>query len=307
MGNRVKESIIIPMNPHGDYSGGSTPGSIIAQQWFAERKGRVIISFDKGCKYINSLEKPHLGFFRDTSTEERLVTHRFSIIDITDDWGINKFLEGAIAPWNKKFLPPWRQDLYEETIAKPRKRRTWMLIGDIYELSKPKRLEYFGKKTSQSFVYSSVGSELRYSREKPNPDEFIDDIISRSARTQVRFTEDDLELIIWALMVKHNAEYITRQRRIEGKNLRLDLLTKTPEGEYVVMELKRDTATKETLVDQLRPYMNGIKKDFRLSKLRGVIVAKNASSDLRRELSKTENEDIKFIPYTFSLKLDLFE
>ena len=307
MESRVKESIIIPMNPRGDYSGGSTPGSIIAQQWFAESKGKVIISFDKGCKYSNSLEKPHLGFFRDTNTEERLVTHCFSIIDVTDDWGVIKYLEGSIAPWNKKFLPPWRQELYEETIAKPRKRRTWMLISDICRLNKPKRLEYFGKKASQSFVYSSVGSELTYSKEKPNPDEFIDDTMFRSARTPVRFTEDDLELIIWALMVKHNAEYITRQRRIEGKNLRLDLLTKTLEGEYVVMELKRDIATKETLVDQLRPYMNGIKKDFHLSKLRGVIVAKNASSDLKKELSKTENQDIKFVPYMFSLKLDFFE
>lgn len=41
MDNHVEEAIIIPMNPRGDYAGGSTPGSIIAQQWFAEKKGKV--------------------------------------------------------------------------------------------------------------------------------------------------------------------------------------------------------------------------------------------------------------------------
>lgn len=290
---RVEESIIIPMNPRGDYSGGSTPGSIIAQQWFAKRKGKVIISFDRGCKYVNSLKKPRLGFFYDS--RRRKVSHRFSIVDIVDDLGVDKY--------TAKFLPPWRQELYA-TKLDPGEHRTWIVISDIFELGKATKLEYFGARAARSFVYTSVGSELTYSKEIPSPEDFIDDIISRSARAPAQFTEDDLEMIIWALMVKNNAEYIRRQRKVEGENLRLDLLTKTSNGEYVVMELKRDTATKETLDIQLRPYMNGVKKDLELRKLKGIIIARDASSDLRKELSKPENRrDIKFVPYRFAFKL----
>lgn len=295
MDKSVEESIIVPMNPHGSYSGGSTPGSIIAQKWFADRKGKVIISFDKGCKYIDSLEKPHLGFFYNSDKGE--VTHRFSIIDVTDDRGISKYVTD--------FLPPWRQELYE-TKPEPGKHRTWIVICDIYELNEPKTLDYFGKKNCRSYVYSFKGSELTYSEKSPSPEDFIDEIIYRRARaSDDKFTEDDLELIIWALMIKNNAEYIQRQRRYEsdGKNLRLDLLTKTSKGEYVVMELKRDTATKETLVNQLRPYMMRVMDDFGLAKLKGCIVARDASSDLKKELSKTENDDIEFVSYMFSFKL----
>lgn len=298
----VEESIIIPMNPKGRYSGGGTPGSIIAQQWFAQKRCKVIISFDKACRYSNSSEKPHLGFFRDTSSTAGLVTHRFSIVDVTDDWGAIKFLEDGIAPWSKNYLPPWRKELYEETKAEPRKQRTWLLINNIYKLKAPKELDYFGKKPSQSFVYSSVGSELSYSEEKPDPDDFIDDIIFRIMRGDIRFTEDDLELIIWAWLVKNDAEYVERQRVPEPKSsrIRLDLLTKL-KGEYTVMELKRDRAEREALVNQLGPYMRGIMNKFNLTKLKGKVIARDQSPDLKRELDRTEN--IEFVPYTFSFKL----
>lgn len=279
------------MNPHEDYSGGSTPGSIIAQQWFADRKGKVIISFDRGCKYINSSKKPRFGLFYNSV--RRKVTHRFSIVDIVGNSGVEKY---------KEFLPPWRQELYE-TKLKVGKNRTWIVISEIRTLDKPKELNYFGKERAQSFIYSSRGAELTYSETSQSPDEFIDDVIFRTGRGNIKFTEDDLELILWALMVKNKSEYIRRQRRIEGKNLRLDLLTKTSKGEYLVAELKRDTATKETLDSQLRPYMDGIKNDLGLQRLRGIIIARDESTDLKEELRKPENKDIKFVPYVFSFKL----
>jgi hypothetical protein len=279
------------MNNKGEFSGGSTPGSIIAQQWFAKKKGKVIISFDKGCKYLNSSEKPHLGFFYNTTLQK--VTHRFSIDDIIDDNKVEQFYE---------FLPPWRQELFE---SKPEigKYRTWIIISSIYALNEAKSLDYFGKERALSFVYSTKGPELVYSKKMPSPDEFIDDIIFRTSRGRIEFTEDDLELIIWALLVNSKSEYVRRQRRIEGKNLRLDLLVKNSKGEFIVLELKRDTATKETLVNQLRPYMDGVKIDFNLKKLDGKIVARDASTDLLNELEKPENSNIKFLPYSFSLEL----
>ena len=217
---------------------------------------------------------------------------------MTDDWGIIKYLENSIPPWSKKFLPPWRQELYDDARKKPKNCRTWMLISKIYKLEHPQKLEYFDKKPSQSFVYSSKGSELTCSQEKPDPDKFIDEIIFRS--TRAKFTEDDLELIIWAWLVKNKADYIKRQRKIESG--RLDLLTKIKE-EYVVMELKRDKATRETLVDQLRPYMKNVMNELDLTKLKGIIVARDISPALEKELSKAENKDVKFVPYMFSFKL----
>ena len=291
MNKHEDESIIVPMNPHGDYSGGSTPGSIIAQQWFADSRGKVIISFDRGCKYINSPKKPRLGFFYDSSKGK--VTHRFSIVDVTNESGVAKY---------KDFLPPWRQELYE---IKPDagEHRTWIVISEIHALYEPKTLDYFEKERAQSFVYSSKGLELAYSEESQSPAKFIDDVIFRTMRGHAKFTEDDLELIVWALMVKNKSEYIRRQRKIEGKNLRVDILAKTSKGEYLVIELKRDKATKETLYNQLRPYMKGIKNDLGLQRLKGRIMARDASTDLKKELHKPENNDIKFVPYMFSLEL----
>jgi hypothetical protein len=296
---KVERTLVVPMNPHGEYSGGGTPGSIISQQWFAEKaEGKVIISFDRGCRYRNSSEKPNLGFFYDCT--KKRVTHRFSIIDITDDWNVVKFLEENVSPWSKRFLPPWRSELYEEAKTEPTKRRTWMLISDICRLKEPKSLEYFDIKRLRSPVYSSKGSELEYIEEKTDPYRFIDEVIWNAVIGKAKFREHDLELIVWALMVKHEMEYIARQRGKKG--YRLDLLTKTPEGEYVVIELKRGKAEKETLV-QIRKYMNKSKRDFQLSNLKGVIIARDASQDLIKELEKLENRNVKFASFSFSIGL----
>jgi len=291
------ESMIVPMNPRREYSGGSTPGSILALKWFSDKKGKVIISFDRRCKYISSQEKPRLGFFYDTS--QRKVTHRFSIFDVTDDAGVKEY--------EKDFLPPWRRELFEET-RKPSKRRTWLLIGEIYALDTPKDLIYFGKRRAQSYVYSAVGSELAYSKEETTPDKFIDDIVFRCAVSKTaKFTEDDLELIIWAQIVKNEkAKYLQLQPvpPARGKRRRPDIVVKNSKGEYVVVELKRDKADKSTLDKQLRPYMKLVMSQHGSSKLKGVIVARNASEDLKTELSKKKNDDIKFVPYGFVFKAD---
>lgn len=283
------ESMIIPMNPRGDFCGGSTPGSIIAQKWFADSKGSVIVSFDKNCKYANSKEKPLLGFFYDT--REKKVTHRFSIVDITDDNGIGRYVE--------EFLPPWRRELYES--RKSGEQRTWVVIKDISRLSEPKELSYFGIERCRSLVYSIVGSELTCSNESQSQDDFIEDIIFRCAISGIKFTEDDLELILWAVIV-NKAEYLRRQRSYEdnGKKLRLDMLIRTPKGECVVLEFKRESAGKESLNKQLRPYMDKVKAEFNLVNLKGIIVARDATPDLREELNKENNADISFIPYRFA-------
>ncbi len=296
MSDVVEKSIIIPMNPHESYSGGSTPGSVTAQKWYADEKGGVLISFDRGCKYVDSSEKLRLGFFYDTGLGK--ITHRFSVVDVTDDKGVKKYV--------KDYLPPWRQELYQK---KPEGQRTWMLIKDIFRLSKPMELCFFGIGRAQSFVYSEKG-ELRYSEKKESPDDLIDDVIYRCAVSHGdKFTEDDLELIVWALMVKNNAEYLDRQRSYEegGHNLRLDMLLKTPKGEYFVMELKRGTAQKSILCSQLRPYMNLVKRKLHLTRLKGIIVARDISNDLEKELSKPTNGDISFVPYKFALNELFFE
>lgn len=295
MSEVVEKSIIIPMNPHGRYSGGSTPGSIVAVKWYADKKGGVLISFDRWCKYINSLEKPRLGFFYDSSLGK--VTHRFSIVNVTDDNGVKSV---------KKYLPPWRKEVYKA--RNPGRRRTWMLIKDIFKLKEPKKLSSFGKERAQSFVYSDIG-ELEYSKEKESPDDFIDDIIYRCAVSGTdKLAENDLELIVWALMIKNNAEYVERQRSEDGgKNIRLDILMKTSKGDYVVMELKRGIAEKKTLRNQLRPYMMRVKRKLRLTKLKGIIVARGMSNDLEKELSKTANANISFIPYKFALNVFSFD
>jgi hypothetical protein len=295
------ETIIVPMNPRGSYLGGSTAGSIIAVKWFSDQKGRVVISFDNRCKYTNSPERPRVGFFYDTGECDRKVTHRFSIFDITDDDGVKKY---------ERFVPPWRLELFEKTRERS-KRRTWLLIGEIYNLDTPKDLKYFTKSRAQSFVYSDRGSELTYAKESTTPDEFIDDIIFHRAISETdKFTEDDLELIVWALIVKNgNARYLERQRvyQARGRRLRIDMVVKDSKGQIVVIELKRDKADSDTLNKQLRPYMKQVMKRYPSTKVRGIIVARDASKDLRAELSKQKNAGIKFVPYRFTFNSNRIE
>jgi hypothetical protein len=293
MSDSAVTSIILPMNPHGDYYGGSTPGSIIAQKWFADRNGKVIISFAKGCRYANSQEKPPLGFFYDTSAGR--VTHRFSVVDITDDRGISRY--------EKEFLPPWRRELRESKLERG-EQRTWILIENIFRLRKPKEMSDFGIKRCRSLTYSSKGMVFSYAEENQSPDDFIDEIVFRCATSATaKFTEDDLELIMWAMMVKNDAKYLQRQRSYEDrkrKKLRLDILMRTKKGEYVVIELKRETATKEALENQLRLYMSKVANEFSLTRVKGIIVARNVSPDLQKALMQPENADIRFARYGFA-------
>jgi len=296
MSDRCNESIIVPMNPRGRYSGGSIPGSIVAQKWFSDRKGskgKVIISFDKRCKHVSSSEKPTLGFFYDT--DSRKVTHRFSIIDITDDEGVKKY--------ERDFLPPWRRDLLKTKQWK----RTWLLIKEIRRLKEPKALAYFGKRRAQSFVYSIAGAKLAYSEETTNPCRFIDDIVFGCAESpDEKFRERNLGLIMWALTIKEGAEYLDPELVVKGrgKKRRLDMLVKNSKGEHVLVELKLRTAEKHTLNNQLKPYMKKVMAERGLTRLKGLIVARKQSPDLKKELSKKENAHIRFSSYSFAFALD---
>ena len=291
--------MIIPMNPYGEYSGGSTAGSIIAQKWFADDKGKVIVAFDRWCRFARSSEKPRLGFFYDSIIGK--VTHRFSIDDITDNEGIKR------AGYVRDFLPPWRRDLFRKEL-KPGAPCTWCLIKGIYELKHYANLSHFGKRRIRSFVYSNVCSDLPYIKEKASPEKFIEQrIFSCTVSERNKLTELDLELIIWALIVKKQGEYVDRQFRLSrsAKKLRLDMLLRTNKGEHVVLELKKDVAHKETL-NQLRSYMNKVRADHRaeigLKKLKGIIVANKIHPDLDKAIKclKTENEEISSAEYGFA-------
>jgi len=48
--------------------------------------------------------------------------------------------------------------------------------------------------------------------------------------------------------------------------------------------------------------MTKVMTEFRPERLRGIIVARDASPDLQKELNKRENTDISFVPYRFAFR-----
>ena len=153
--------MIVPMNPNDlFYDDRKEPGMVSKQIGWQEKRGKVIIAFDKPCIYAHEKPKPSLGFFYDTLN--RLVTHRFKIIDIVNDEQACNYLnlKQQSDDWKREYLPPWREKLFEKSCELPGKKQTWMLITDICELKDKKKLAYFGKKICRSFVYSPKGSEL---------------------------------------------------------------------------------------------------------------------------------------------------
>ena len=290
MPKRFEKSIIIPMNPRGSYSGGSTRGSIIANKWFADRKGAVVISCDQGRK-DGKYPDISLGYFYDS--ESHLVTHRFNIEKMTNYTGLS-------TNDVEVYLPGWRLDLYKEG---PRDRQIWLKIRDIFELEKPEELSSFGRKRCQSYVYSDVQLDLPFKKEKTSPDDFIDDIIYRCAISRTdKLMEADLELILWACIVESGATHLDRQLSCdtdtEGKErIRLDIFFKTRRGEFVVIELKRGPADSEAL-DQIRRYMKKMEREYGVSGVKGVIMARKAEKKLSSALEG--NADISFEPYRFA-------
>ena len=290
MSESFEKSIIIPMNPHGSYSGGSTPGSIIANKWFADRKGAVIISCDQGRK---DGEYPNitLGYFYDS--EKHLVTHRFKIDKMTNYAGLSKSDV-------EKYLPGWRLDLYKEG---SRDRQIWLKIRDIFELKKHEPLSSFGRKSCRSYVYPEIHLDLPYKKERTSPDDFIDDIIYRCAVSGIdKLMEADLELILWACIVKSGATYLDRQLSrdtdAEGKErIRLDIFLKSRKREFIVIELKRDMADLEAL-DQIQCYIKKMEQEYGVSGVKGVIMARKTEKKLLSELEK--NADISSEPYKFA-------
>ena len=290
------------MNPKGTYSGGNTSGNILAQKWFADRKGRVIISFDRSCNFSDSTAKPSIGFFRDSKLKK--VTHRFDIVDIASDFEFVDYLEKQKLPWQKEYLPLWRYDLYNEALSKPIKNRTWFLISKIRRLKDAQELDYFKKKACVSFVYSEFGSELEWFDVAEDPDSFIEEIVFRSLRSEAPFSEYDLELIIWAWLVKNGVEELREQVPTAHGLRRIDMLARLPEFGYLVIELKIEEATLDDLNNQLKPYMLDVQKEYGIEKLKGVLIARKESKELHDELQKPENKEIVgFVPFKFMFNI----
>jgi len=285
-----EKSIIIPMNPHRSYAGGSTPGSIIANKWFADRKGAVLISCDQGRKDGKYPSIP-LGYFYDS--ERHLVTHNFKIEKMTNYAGLSKSDV-------ETYLPGWRLDLYKQG---PSDRQIWLKIKNIFELKVPRTLSFFGKRRCQSYVYSDVNMDLPVKKEKTSPDDFIDDIIYRCTISKTdKLLESDLETILWACIVKSGATHLDRQLSRDtdanGKErIRLDIFLRTRRGDFVVIELKRGTADFEAL-KQIRQYMEKIKQEYEVKEIEGIIMAREAERKLTDKLDKTA--DVSFEPYRFA-------
>ena len=229
------------------------------------------------------------GYFYNSAIH--LVTHHFNIEKMTNYAGLS-------SRDVEKYLPGWRLDLRKEG---PRDRQIWLKIRDIFELEKPQKLSIFDIKRCQSYVYSDVELDFPLKKERSSPDDFIDDIIYRCAVSKTdKLTEADLELILWACAVKSEATHLDRQLSpyvdAEGKKrMRLDIFLKTRRGEFIVIELKRDTADLETWA-QIQGYIQKMKQEWGLSQIKGVILAKQATPDLMRKLKG--EADLSFEPYS---------
>ena len=100
-----------------------------------------------------------------------------------------------------------------------------------------------------------------------------------------------------------NSKIIQRQGAFKTAG-RLDLVVQDRLGTYILYELKRGIANKDTLI-QVKGYMRAYSKEHRipLGKIKGVILAQDADLGLLEAIKVENLINIKFRKYSFSVEM----
>jgi hypothetical protein len=257
---------------------------------FADRHGAVYWDLEKGSC---STEITTAYFYE---TEKGAVTSRATV----------DFIEKKenLKPAEEKYVPNWRKVNWE---TKQSQSQVWVKLRDIFPLKRKHELGDFRKaidndvlKRVQNFAIVSDPSfksrSIRFSL-----DDFLDDYIYRlSFQKNEKLRENDIEEMLWFMMLDKNLEYVERQR---GKDDRIDVAFKNKKNEFVVVEIKKETAGLEALA-QIRRYMEKIERERNPRSLAGIILCRTADLYLQKKVEDLEKRGevrITVDEYKFSI------
>jgi len=281
----LKKAIIIPFNPHLDFHGGSAIGSLLAHKMFADKKGAVFWDLARAREY----EDVKVAYFYDT--DEKTVTFKAKIEYVKT--------KKKIALEEERFIPNWRKVNWE---GKQEPGQVWLKLTDIFPLKRKHLLSDFRKVSDgerlrrvQNFAIV-MDPDYKEERTVFSMERFVDDYIYRLvSHEEEKLKEKDIEEMLWFLMQEKNLESIRRQ---EGKDNRIDVVFKGPKNQYVIVEIKRGTASIAPL-EQIKRYINAVQTENETEKVFGIILCKKADVRLKQAVEKEER--IYIDEYRFSI------
>ena len=286
----AKIAVVIPFNPHLDFSSGSVTGSLIAHKLFADEHGAVFWDLVNACPH----NEVKTAYFYDP--KEKAVTFK-SRVDLFDE-------KENIEKTEEEFLPNWRKEDWESCVEGDRV--VWLKLGDIYPLKRKYSLSEFKKLDGERLGVVRnyalvVDGELEAKIEKITVDQVIDDHLYRLlTQENEKLQEKDIEEMLWNLMLKKNFEYIDRQ-----KNGR-DVTFKDSKGGLIVIEIKKGTANIGTL-DQIKRYMKEIMTRHSAAKVSGIILCKKADIELQEAVMNDNERNVVIDEYKLSISFPKIE
>ena len=272
------KAIIIPLSPKFQAS-----GSILSHKFFSDKKGAVLYEI-LGVTPRDTVKKCYLY-----DVKKKAVTYQADVEYM-------KYKQD-IEEKDEEYLPEWRRRAWDND---QRDSYTWFKLRNIQELEKGKELGFFVKDTNgepvkrvQNAVFVEY-KKLVGKDERISYSDYVDSIILNMIGS---YYEQDIEEILYYYLLNNGYSDVYKQFTLNPED-RPDLILKNSKDEWVVIELKKDIADIDSLI-QIKRYLKQLDDDW----VKGIIMCRDHTHELTEAVKKEKSIELK--KFRFNIEFDL--
>lgn len=315
----MKKAIVVSVNPHRSYFGGSFIGRVLPHISHIRKYGGVIWNCGRSLPIEHNQIKT--GYFYEAN--KGAITYQFDIIRFID-WSNEDEFDFFMEQFDKddieerdleaKYISEFRFwdiiAIKKEFYAGERKGAFGILIKFIYPLKHPVDprtlikvsdncpIQTLSAVRGYPIVY--VNPKIKGMKRELDPNSLIHTHI-RKIIDDGKYDERDIEDMLEYILYDSELELVERQPIL--KQGRIDILYKKGKT-YYVLELKRGSADMNTLY-QIQNYIQGVKTKYKSDTINGIIICETASINLKDTLKKISNIDVKEFTFLINFGLDI--